>query len=70
MSELHDYALDDLDLENKTVLDAAVGAGRFTRILAERIDDAGGTSRIIGGDNDLPSVWRGRSATVSSRTVT
>lgn len=57
MSEFHDFVLKDLNLKNKIILDAAVGAGESTYFWAERIHEQGGTSKIISIDNDLPEVW-------------
>ena len=59
MNELYSYLLEGLDLTEKTVLDAAVGAGRATRRLAEEADRQGGTSRVIAIDNELPKTWIG-----------
>ncbi len=58
MSEFHDFVLKDLNLKNKIILDAAVGAGESTYFWAKRIHEQGGTSKIISIDNDLPEVWR------------
>ncbi len=57
MSEFHDFVLKDLNLRNKIILDAAVGAGESTYFWAKRIHEQGGTSKIISIDNDLPEVW-------------
>ena len=56
MSEFHDFVLKDLNLKNKIILDAAVGAGESTYFWAKRIHEQGGTSKIISIDNDLPEV--------------
>ena len=58
MSEFYDFVLEDLDLKNKLILDAAVGAGVATCFWAKRIYEQGGTSKIISIDNDLPGVWK------------
>ncbi|HIH96739.1 MAG TPA: class I SAM-dependent methyltransferase, partial [Thermoplasmata archaeon] len=58
MSEFYDFVLEDLDLKNKFILDAAVGAGEATYFWAKRIYEQEGTSKIISIDNDLPGVWR------------
>ena len=58
MSEFYDLVLEDLDLRNKLILDAAVGAGEATYFWAKRIYEQGGTSKIIYIDNDLPGVWK------------
>jgi len=50
MDEIYDFALKDIDLHNKVILDAAIGAGHATRIWAEKIHEEGGTSKIIGVD--------------------
>jgi len=57
MSEFYDFVLKDLDLKNKIILDAAVGAGESTYFWAERIHEQGGTSKIVSIDNDIPEVW-------------
>ncbi len=55
MNEIYEFALSDLDLKNKLILDAAIGAGYATRIWAEKIHKEGGTSKIIGVDSfDIP----------------
>ncbi len=58
MSEFYDFVLEDLDLRNKLILDAAVGAGEATYFWAKRVHEQGGTSKIISIDNDLPGVWK------------
>jgi len=58
MSEFYDFVLEDLDLRNKLILDAAVGAGKATYFWAKRIYEQGGTSKIVSIDNDLPEVWK------------
>lgn len=58
MSEFYDFVLEDLDLRNKLILDAAVGAGEATYFWAKKIYEQGGTSKIISIDNDLPGVWK------------
>lgn len=60
MGKVHDFVLEGLDLRNKVILDAAVGAGESTYFWAKAIHEQGGTSRIICVDNDLPPVWRER----------
>jgi len=52
------YALAGLDLRDRVILDAAIGLGRATRFWAEEIERQGGTSRIIGVDEDLAPRWR------------
>ena len=55
MNEIYEFALDGLNLHNKLILDAAIGAGYATKIWAEQIDEEGGTSKIIGVDSfDIP----------------
>ena len=55
MDEIRRYAMEGLNLQNKTVLDAALGAGYATFLWAKRIDEEGGTSRIISVDTfDIP----------------
>lgn len=58
--EPFDYAIADLKLDKKTILDAAVGAGKATAFWAERLSRLGCSSRIIGVDKDLPPEWRGK----------
>lgn len=58
MEKPYGFVLDDLDLRNKVVLDAAVGAGESTYFWARRIHEQGGTSRIVSVDNDLPQIWK------------
>ena len=60
MSEINDYIVAGLDLRNKTILDAAVGAGGCIWYWAKRVHEQGGSSRIIAVDNDLPDEWRER----------
>ncbi len=49
------FIFNNLNLKNKTILDAATGAGRATYRWAEQIDKQGGHSRIISVDKfDLP----------------
>ena len=55
MNEIYEFALKDIDLKNKIILDAAVGAGYATKLWAERIEGEGGTSKIIAVDTfDIP----------------
>jgi len=57
MNEFYDFVLKDLDLKNKIILDAAVGVGESTYFWAERIDEQGGTSKIISIDAfDIPII--------------
>jgi len=58
MEKFYDFVLEDLDLRNKSILDAAVGTGESTYFWAKRIHEQGGTSKIISIDNDLPQVWK------------
>jgi len=58
MSQLYDWVLKDLDLRNKVVLDAAVGAGWATRFWAEQVHEQGGTSKMISIDTDFPGEWK------------
>ncbi len=58
MNTIHEYALENLELEGKTILDAAVGQASSTRFWAKAVHKNGGTSRIIGIDNNLPSRWK------------
>lgn len=60
MGELHRFVLQDLDLKNKTILDAAIGAAEATLHWARAIHQQGGTSRIIAVDNDLNEMWQDR----------
>ncbi len=60
MSKIHDFILNGLDLKNKIILDAAVGAGVSTYFWAKAIHEQGGTSKIICVDNDLPEIWKER----------
>ncbi len=55
-----EYAVTGLDLDQKTILDAAVGAGRATAFWAEKLSGDRASSRIIGVDIDLPKEWRRR----------
>ncbi len=57
MGKIHDFVLDGLDLRNKVILDAAVGAGVSTYFWAKAVHEQGGTSKIICVDNDLPQIW-------------
>ncbi len=57
MGKIHDFVLDGLDLRNKVILDAAVGAGISTYFWAKAVHEQGGTSKIICVDNDLPQIW-------------
>jgi len=58
MSEFYDFVFEDLDLRNKLILDAAVGAGKATYFWAKVVHEQGGMSKIISIDNDLPEVWK------------
>ncbi|MCK4225799.1 hypothetical protein KAX29_02790, partial [candidate division WOR-3 bacterium] len=58
MNSFYEFILEDLDLRNKIILDAAVGAGESTYFWAKRIDEQGGTSKIISVDNYLPKSCR------------
>lgn len=60
MSEPVRFALQDLDLRNRTILDAAIGAAESTVHWARAIHEQGGTSRIIAVDNDLNQMWQDR----------
>ena len=51
--ELLEYLTEDLDLENKLILDAALGMGRATRHLAEEARNCGEDCRIIAVDRDI-----------------
>jgi ubiquinone/menaquinone biosynthesis C-methylase UbiE len=57
MAEVHEYILGKLDLRNKTILDAAVGAGKSTMFWAKAIHDQGGSSWILAVDNDYSGGW-------------
>jgi ubiquinone/menaquinone biosynthesis C-methylase UbiE len=57
MAEVHEYVLGKLDLRNKKILDAAVGAGKSTWFWAKAIHDQGGSSRIMAIDNDYSGGW-------------
>ncbi|MDP2806953.1 MAG: class I SAM-dependent methyltransferase [bacterium] len=52
MHDLYRYTFDDLDLDTKVILDAAIGAAESTLEWAKQIEATGGTSRIIGVDID------------------
>ena len=52
------FVFKGLDVKNKTILDAAVGAGKSTYFWAKRLHEKGGNSKIISVDNDLPRIWR------------
>jgi hypothetical protein len=41
MSEFYDFVFEDLDLRNKLILDAAVGAGKATYFWAKKIYEQG-----------------------------
>ncbi|NIQ05178.1 MAG: methyltransferase domain-containing protein [Candidatus Korarchaeota archaeon] len=56
--KLYDFALASLDLRNKTILDAAVGAGESTYSWAKRIHEQGGTSEILSVDITLSEEWK------------
>jgi Methylase involved in ubiquinone/menaquinone biosynthesis len=58
MSELYNWVFKDLNLKDKVILDAAVGAGWATRFWAEQVHEQGGTSKIISIDNDFPGEWK------------
>ncbi len=60
MEEFYEFVLEGLDLRNKVILDAAVGAGESTYFWAKRVHEQGGSSKIISVDNDLPQVWKDR----------
>ena len=55
-----EFALDGLDLRDRTILDAATGAGEATAAWAAAVDAQGGSSRIISVDHELPDEWRRR----------
>lgn len=57
MSGLYDFMLEDLDLRNKIILDAGVGAGKATYFWAKRVHEQGGTSKIISIDDDFSNGW-------------
>ena len=54
MSEINEYALENLSLRGKTVLDAATGVGGATEIWARRMDQQGGDGQIISIDIEQP----------------
>ena len=60
MKKIYEFVLEGLDLRNKVILDAAVGAGESTYFWAKKVHEQGGTSRIISVDIDLPEVWKDR----------
>lgn len=53
MVKFYKFVLKDLDLRNKVILDAAVGAGEATYYWAKRVHEQGGTSKIISIDFEL-----------------
>jgi len=55
-----EYAGTGLELDQKIILDAAVGAGKATAFWAEKLSEIRASSRIIGVDIDLPREWRRR----------
>ncbi len=57
MGKIHEFVLENLDLRDKMILDAAVGAGESTYFWAKKVHEQGGTSKIISIDNDLPEIW-------------
>ncbi len=57
MARTHDLALQGLDLEGKTILDAATGAGEATRAWAQYIHANKLKARIISVDINLPQEW-------------
>ncbi len=57
MNEFYKFVFENLDLKNKLILDAAVGAGESTYFWAKKIHQQGGTSQIISIDNDLSDEW-------------
>mgnify|MGYP001027203593 CR=1 FL=1 len=58
MDEFYNFVLEGLDLRNKLILDAAVGAGEATYFWAKRVHQQGGASKIISIDNDLSDEWK------------
>ncbi len=55
MNEIYEFALKDINFENRVILDAALGAGYATKLWAERIEEEEGTSKIIAVDTfDIP----------------
>ena len=58
MSEFYDLVLEDSDLRNKIILDAAVGVGKSTYFWAKKVDEQGGTSKIISIDKSLSNECR------------
>ena len=60
LSEFYDFVLKDLDLSNKIILDAGVGAGESTYFWAKEVHEQGGASRIICIDKNLPEAWKGK----------
>lgn len=52
-----EYAVEGLELDNKIILDAAVGAGRATAFWADKLAKFKASSKIIGVDIDLPPEW-------------
>lgn|GEM_PF-921323 len=58
MSEFYNFVLKDLDLTNKLILDAAVGAGIATYFWAKEIHKQKGLSKIVAVDKFLPQKTR------------
>lgn len=57
MNEIYKFMLENVDLRNKLILDAAVGAGEATYYWAKKVHQQGGTSQIISIDNDFSDEW-------------
>ncbi len=57
MNEIYKFMLENVNLRNKLILDAAVGAGESTYFWAKKVHQQGGTSQIISIDNDLSDEW-------------
>lgn len=50
---LKNFLTKDLNLNDCVILDAALGNGKSTRRWAEKIDEVGGTSRIVAVDKEI-----------------
>ncbi|MBU4485698.1 MAG: class I SAM-dependent methyltransferase [Candidatus Delongbacteria bacterium] len=50
---IYEFSVDKLDLKNKIIFDCAIGAGESTYYWAKAIHEQGGSSKIIGFDNNL-----------------
>ncbi|MFC1853540.1 class I SAM-dependent methyltransferase [candidate division CSSED10-310 bacterium] len=60
MHHRHEYILQELDLDDKLILDAALGIGEATYAWARKVHQQGGKARIISIDLELPVEWRNK----------